>query len=257
MKNPDIRELIRLRGKSQPILMSWHSLGTALAIEIAGKTGFDAVLVDQQHGVYEQKELIACFAAAHGFGQPALTRVRELNAAEIGQALDMGAQGVVCPMINSASDAKALVEAVKFPPLGSRSFGPFRAKLVFEGDYFLEANNWTIACAQIETKQAIDNLEEILKVEGLDMILVGPNDLAISLNDGKSRDITTQNMYDILESVMQISKKTDKMTGIFANNADYAKTLVAMGWDMIAISTDASLLEAKYRECLSKLSHDQ
>jgi 4-hydroxy-2-oxoheptanedioate aldolase len=107
--------------------------------------------------------------------------VAENDAGLIGRALDAGAQGIMCPLIETVEDADAFVRAVKFPPRGLRSWGPYRARLDYDGDYFTTANGFTIACPQIETKGALDALDEILALDGVDMVCFGPNDLSVAL----------------------------------------------------------------------------
>ena|SRR6476659_2580185 len=125
--------------------------------------------------------MVACLTAAKAAGMPALVRVADNDAGLVGRALDAGAQGVVCPLIKSAEDAEHFVCAVKYPPRGHRSWGPYRAQLNVPGDYVSKANGWTIACPQIETRGALDQLEEILAIEGVDMVCLGPNDLSAAL----------------------------------------------------------------------------
>ena len=112
---------------------------------------------------------------------PTLVRVADNDPGLIGRALDAGAQGIVCPLINSAQDAERFVRAVKYPPRGNRSWGPYRAQLNIPGQYVPKANGWTIACPQIETKGALDELDDILSIDGVDMVCFGPNDLSAAL----------------------------------------------------------------------------
>ena len=116
----------------------------------------------------------------------------------VGRALDAGAQGVICPLIATVEDAEAFVQAVKFPPHGNRSWGPYRARLGHDGDYFTTANDWTIACPQIETKGALDSLDEILALDGVDMVCVGPNDLSVALTG--RLDIHAKEVEDAADS---------------------------------------------------------
>ena len=134
-------------------------------------------------------------------------RVAANDSGLIGRALDAGAHGVICPMIDTAEDAVELVASVKFPPLGNRSLGPFRARLALP-DYFRAANDWTIACAQIETRTALDNLDEILATPGLDMVCAGPNDLALTLSGGAHSDIRSPEVIEALDLLLAKAKKT-------------------------------------------------
>ncbi len=221
----------------KPLFNAWLSLGSALAVEVAADAGADLVTIDQQHGLGGNPELVACLTAAGAARAPALVRVAAIDFGLIGRALDAGAHGVICPMINSADDAWRFVEAVKFPPLGSRSLGPYRARLVLP-DYVRAANDWTIACGQIETKTALDNLDKILGTPGLDMICAGPNDLALTLSGGAHSDIRAPEVLAALDLLLAKCRENSVMAMVFANDADYAKSMIEKGWQVIAVGND-------------------
>jgi len=140
-------------------------------------------------------------------------------------------------MIETVEDAEAFVRAVKYPPRGLRSWGPYRARLDYEGDYFTTANDWTIACPQIETKGALDQLDEILALEGVDMVCLGPNDLSVALTG--RLDIWAPEVKEAMQLVLSKCREMSVISMIFANDADYAKPRVAEGWDVVAVGTDA------------------
>jgi 4-hydroxy-2-oxoheptanedioate aldolase len=225
----------------KPLFNAWLALGSPFAVELAAEAGCDLVTVDQQHGIGGHAEMLSCLMAASAGGVPALVRVAANDSGLIGRALDAGAHGVICPMINSADDAWQLVESVKFPPLGRRSLGPFRARLAMP-DYFRAANAWTIACGQIETKSALANLDKILATPGLDMICAGPNDLALTLSGGGHTDIRAPEVIEALDLLLEKCKENSVISAIFANDADYAKSMIAKGWQVIAIGTEARWL---------------
>ncbi len=246
---PDFRALLKTR-KSLPV--AWLGLGSALAVETIADAGWPAVTIDQQHGLGSNETLVQCLTAARAAHVPALVRVAHLDTGLIGRALDAGAQGVIVPMIDSADDAAKLVHAAKYPPLGGRSFGPYRAKFLLDGDYVEAANQWTIACAQIETRRAVANIEEILAVPGLDMICLGPNDLALSLSNGRHRDVRAAEVLDAIQHVHARATKRGIITQIFANDADYGRDMIGQGWQVISIGTDANWLAAIAAQQLPK-----
>ncbi len=249
------KDIIReAQNNKKTILAAWASLGSPYGIELAGEAGWQVIVIDQQHGIGGNGELIACLTAARAASLPALVRVASLDEGLIGRALDAGAQGVMVPMINSADDAKRLVQAVKYPPSGMRSWGPYRGRFFTKGEYFSEANDWTIACAQIETREALENLDEILLTDGLDMVLVGPNDLCISLTEGQARDIRHPDVLKALEDILTKCRKHSVIAGVFANDADYAKPLIKAGWDVVAVGTDVGLLGSAFQELMGRLS---
>jgi 4-hydroxy-2-oxoheptanedioate aldolase len=223
--------------EKRTLLNAWLTLNSPLLIELIGEAGFDCITIDQQHGLGGNDVLIQCLTAARAVGLPAIVRVAENDPGLVGRALDAGAQGIMCPLIETVEDAEAFVQAVKFPPRGNRSWGPYRARLGFEGDYFKTANDFTIACPQIETKGALDSLDEILGLDGVDMVCFGPNDLSVALTG--RLDIHAPEVKEAMELVLRKCREMEVMALIFANDVDYAKPLVKAGWDVVAVGTDA------------------
>jgi 4-hydroxy-2-oxoheptanedioate aldolase len=179
---------------------------------------------------------LACLTAAKAWGLPAIVRVANNDPGLVGRALDAGAQGVMCPLISGVEDAEAFVRAVKHPPRGLRSWGPYRARLDLEGDYFTTANNFTIACPQIETKGALDELDDILSLDGVDMVCFGPNDLSVALTG--RLDIRAREVEEAMTLVLKKAREYGVMTLIFANDVAFAKPRVAEGWGIVAVGTD-------------------
>lgn len=245
--HPDFRALLKMR---KPLPAAWLGLGSSLVVETVADAGWPAVVIDQQHGAGGATELLACLTAARAAHVPALVRVAHLDTGLIGRALDAGAQGVIVPMIDTGEDAARLVQAAKFPPMGGRSFGPYRAKLLIDGDYVEAANDWTIACAQIETRRAVENVDAICAVEGLDMICLGPNDLALSLSNGRHRDIRAKEAIDAIAHVHARATAAGVLTFIFANDAEYGREMTRMGWQSLAVGTDANWLAAIAQQML-------
>ena len=120
----------------RPLFNAWLTLNNPFLIELIGEAGWDCITIDQQHGLGGNEALLSCLTAARAAKLPAIVRVAENDPGLIGRALDAGAQGIMCPMIETVDDAEAFVKSVKYPPRGLRSWGPYRARLDFEGDYF-------------------------------------------------------------------------------------------------------------------------
>lgn len=226
--------------QDRPLAMAWVTCGVPHAVEVMADAGNDLVLIDRQHGLGGHEAMVNCLIAARAAGLPALVRPLTADAGLIGAALDAGAQGVLCPLVETADDVAACVRAAKYPPDGLRSWGPYRGKLVAQGDYTERSKDWTFLAIQLETRSAMDNLDDILKVEGLDMVLVGPNDLALALT-GK-RDIRAPEVMDACDQILRKAREASVFTAIFANDLDYAKPFASAGWDVITVSTDMSLL---------------
>lgn len=236
----DLRTRLALSG--EPIWAAWMTLGAPLAVEAVGHDGWDLVLIDQQHGQPGGDALVASLQAASAVPVPAMVRIARNDEGLVLHALDAGAQGVMAPMINSVADAEALVCAVKYPPKGVRSFSPYRAGFVAGTRDIGALNDWTIACGQIETKEALGNLDAILAVDGLDMICVGPNDLSISMSNGAVRDVRHEGVLTALPEIVSACKAAGVWSWVFANDADYARDRVAEGWDIVTVGTDTGWL---------------
>jgi 4-hydroxy-2-oxoheptanedioate aldolase len=234
MREDRFREAARTR---RTLLNAWLTLNSPFVIELIGEAGWDCITIDQQHGLGGNDALLGCLTAARACGLPAIVRVAENDAGLIGRALDAGAQGIMCPLINNVEDAEAFVKAVKYPPRGLRSWGPYRARLGHEGDYFTTANDWTIACPQIETKGALDQLDDILALPGVDMVCFGPNDLSVALTG--RLDINASEVKDAMKLVLSKCRELSVMTLVFANDVAFARPRIAEGWDIVAVGTDA------------------
>jgi len=216
---------------------AWLTLNNPFLIELIGEAGWDCITIDQQHGLGGNEALVSCLTAAKACGLPAIVRVANNDPGLVGRALDAGAQGIMCPLINNVGEAEAFVRAVKYPPRGLRSWGPYRARLGHEGDYFTTANAFTIACPQIETKGALDQLDDILGLDGVDMVCFGPNDLSVALTG--RLDIWAKEVQEAMTLVLRKAREKSVMTLIFANDVAFAKPRMAEGWDVVAIGTDA------------------
>jgi 4-hydroxy-2-oxoheptanedioate aldolase len=235
MREDRIRKAVK---DGRTLFNAWLTLNNPFLIELIGEAGFDCLTIDQQHGLGGNEALVGCLTAARACGLPAIVRVAENSPGLIGRALDAGAQGIMCPLIGSVEDAEAFVQAVKYPPRGNRSWGPYRARLDHPGaDYFKGANDWTIACPQIETRGALDQLDEILALEGVDMVCFGPNDLSVALTG--RLDIWVPEVKEAMTLVLSKCREMSVISFVFANDADYAKLRLKEGWDMVAVGTDA------------------
>ena len=237
--------------EDRTLFCAWLTINSPLLIDAIGDAGWDCILIDQQHGLGGHDAMVSCLTAAKAVGMPALVRVAANDPGLIGRALDAGAQGIVCPLINSAEDAERFVAAVKYPPRGNRSWGPYRAQFNLSGDYVAQANKWTIACPQIETSGALAELDALLSIAGVDMVCFGPNDLSAALT-GRF-DIRAGQVVEAMNLIRQKCRERSVMAFGFANDIDYAKLLIDSGWDIVAIGTDASWFSATVSKVLTDL----
>jgi 4-hydroxy-2-oxoheptanedioate aldolase len=238
--------------EGRTLFCAWLMINSSSLLAPIGEAGWDCVLIDQQHGLGGHDAMVDCLVAAKAARMAALVRVADNDPGLIGRALDAGAQGVVCPLINSVEDAERFARAVKYPPHGTRSWGPYRAQLGRAGEYVPRANGWTIACPQIETKGALDQLDDILSIQGIDMICFGPNDLSAALT-GRF-DIHASEVAEAITLVLRKCRERSVMTFVFANDMEFAKPLIRTGWDVVAIGTDMSWFSAAATDTIAQLT---
>lgn len=184
-------------------------------------------------------------AAINATGTPTIMRVRWNDPGIVNSALDMGAACVIAPMTNSVEQVKALVKAGKYPPVGQRSWGGYtmvQAAGVMPADYLREANGNTLVIAMIETQEALDNLDAIAAVPGLDGLFVGPSDLSIALSNGAKIDRLGAATIAAMQKVSAACKKNGIVAGAFAGTLDGVKAYSEIGFTFLAGPTDMDLM---------------
>ena len=240
------RDAAPLFQSNKPVFTVWLGQCSVVAAEALAGLGFDAAIVDAQHGANEGGVLrtLQAVSAAPGTTAP-IVRVSRNDAAEIGFALDAGARCVICPMINSADECAAFVSAARFPPHGNRSFGPIRAADMSNGlgAWTREANRTVATLAMIETRSALDNLEAILQTPGLTGVFIGPNDLSIALGHEPSSAPTGESLR-VIEHVLARAHAHGLKAGIFCLDVATAKAMAARGFDLVNVSHDGTCLTA-------------
>ena len=206
--------------------------------ERMGVMGVESITLDMQHGSIENAHLLGMLQAIRAGGALPLARLAWNRPELIMKALDYGIEGVICPMVDSAAGAAAFVRAAKYPPLGNRSFGPFRAALHHEGDYFVDANRETMCFVMIETAGAVEELEEIAATPGLDGLYIGPWDLSVSLGLAGKADFADPTLSEVLDRVVALGRENGLFTGIFTIRPDDVPGLEARGFDLVTCGTD-------------------
>ncbi len=229
----------------KPFLFSWMSMpGLHLAGQIA-RLPLDGVTLDLQHGLIDFADAAAMVAAINGAGKPAIVRVLWNDPGLIGQAFDCGASIVIAPMVNSKAQAEALVKAAKYPPMGQRSWGGYamvQAAKVTPAEYLKVANSTTLVFAMIETREALDALDDIASVPGLDGLFVGPSDLSIALSNGAELNRLSAATLAAMEKVAAACKRNNLVAGAFAGTPEIMNTYIGLGFRFLAASVDVDLL---------------
>jgi 4-hydroxy-2-oxoheptanedioate aldolase len=242
--------------EGKPFLFPWLSMpGQNQAGQIA-RLPFEAVALDMQHGMMDASDAVGMLAAIIAVGKPAIIRTLWNDPGLVGQALDMGASAIIVPMVNSKAQAEALVQYSKYPPLGSRSWGGYQmvqAAGVTPGEYLQTANSQTLVFAMIETQAALDAVDDIASVKGLDGLFVGPSDLSIALSKGKGIDKTAPHTLDAMKTIAAACKRNKLFAGAFAGSADVVNTYIGLGFTFLAAITDGDLMRQGAKAMLDKV----
>ena len=222
----------------------WLAIPHAFSAETMANAPFDSVTVDTQHGMVDFPDAVPMFAAMSAYAPTPLARAPWNDPAAIMKLLDAGAYGVICPMINTAEECARFVGACRYAPAGYRSFGPARGLLYGGPDYAAKANDTIVAMAMIETAEAVDNVEEIMSVPGLDGVYIGPNDLAISLGNPPNPEPTAANTVEACETVLACAKRRGLAAGMHTPSGASARDKIDKGYRFVTIANDARLLAA-------------
>jgi 4-hydroxy-2-oxoheptanedioate aldolase len=223
-------------------LNGWLSLANSYSAEIMAHQGFDSVTVDLQHGAVDYQAAVGMLQAISTTAAVPMVRVPWNEPILTLKLLDAGAYGVICPMINSKAQAEAFVDACRYPPLGSRSFGPNRAVLYGGADYWRHANEEILLFAMVETLDGLAELENIASVSGLDGIYVGPSDLSFSMGKVPSLDPQDEEVVRAIRHIAETARKKGKYAGVHTDGAKTALRRFDDGYQFCTILNDARLL---------------
>ena len=239
-------------GKS--VINGWLQLPSSFSAEIMANQGWDSLTIDMQHGVIDYVDALPMLQAISTTDVTPLVRVNWNEPGSIMKILDAGCYGIICPMISNKSEAEKFVKACMYPPDGYRSNGPIRA-LVYGGSNYVEkSNNEILKLAMIETKEALENLDEIMSVKGLDGIYIGPADLGLAINEESRFDHPEGTpAYKTIMKILDHAKKNNIFAGIHNATADYAKKMIKVGFNFVTIGADQRFMSSGAREAVSKM----
>ena len=220
----------------------WSVIPSSFSAEIFAKTGVDYVCVDQQHGVVGYDSMVPMFQAIQAEGSAPITRVLSNDPFLIMKALDAGAWGVIVPLVNSAEDAARAASACRYPPQGIRSFGPVRAAGVI-GSRDPERLGGEVLClVMVETRDALERVDEIANTPGVDGIYIGPADLALSLGLPPTLEIQEGEHAEAVGRIREACHRNGIAAGIHCPSGEWARKHTETGFDLVTVATDATLL---------------
>ena len=253
LRQPKVREntIRTLWSQGGSVVNGWLAIPSTFSAETMAHQGWDALTIDMQHGVTGYQRAVDMLTAISTSDVVPLVRVPWLDAGEIMRFLDAGAYGIICPMINTREDAETFVSACRYPPEGQRSFGPIRALLHAGPDYASHANETILTFAMIETRQALDNLDDILSVGGLDAVYIGPADLSLALGCQPKFDQEEKPVTEAIDMIVRKTREKGLIAGIHNGTPEYALRMIGKGFRFVTIASDARLMAAGAQRVVS------
>ena len=246
--------LKELLGSGKPAIGTMVQIPSAPVVEVLAQAGFDWLVLDTEHGPIDVEALHGMIRATGGTNvTPAVRVARNLDWLAK-RVLDVGALGVMMPGVNSAEEALAAVQAVRYPPEGNRGFGPTFAALrwgLTGAEYVRNANREVMAIVQIEHNEAVERIDEIVAVPGIGLPLIGPYDLSASM--GLMGQVTHPKVQEAIDRVLMASRKAGLPAGIFGTSADEINGYIERGFQAILIGVDVAFLTAGAKGMLSQI----
>jgi len=237
----------------QAAINGWLAIPNSFSAETMAHQGWDTLTIDLQHGVIDYQAMVTMLQAISTTPTVPIVRVPWLEPGIIMKSLDAGAYGLICPMVNTREDAQKFVAWTSYAPRGTRSFGPIRALLYGGTDYPQHANDTIVRFAMIETAQALDNLDAIMSVEGLDAIYIGPSDLSLALGCRPVFDDVDPPVAQAIEHILERATANGIKAGVHNGVPDVALARIAKGFRFVTVGSDARLMAAGSQQVLTKM----
>lgn len=232
---------------------SWVCLNSSIGAAIMAKSGWDWLVIDAEHGVIDYRDMVEAIQAILATQTIPIVRVAWNDPALIKRALDAGAMGILVPMVMSAEEAKRAVEAVRFPPEGKRSVVGVAAEVLHGENYLERANQEILLAVQIEHKDATERADEICRVDGVDVVFVGPYDLAASMGLLGTNFKQNPVWQETVRKVLIAAQGVGKPAGIHAQSVEEAETYFRQGFRFLAVGSDVQFLRSAVNLTLSEL----
>tara|TARA_Y100000590_G_scaffold195977_2_gene222534 strand:- start:220 stop:1005 length:786 start_codon:yes stop_codon:yes gene_type:complete len=251
MKN----SLLKLWQEGKPVVNGWLSIPNSFTAEAMSKMGWDSLTIDLQHGQNDYSTSIAMLQGISNGTATPLARVPWNEAGIIMKILDIGALGIIAPMINTKEECERFVSYCYYPPKGQRSFGPMRAQLTYGDEYFAQANENIITMAMIETEQAVSNLDAIMSVPELTGVYIGPADMSISYGMQPKFDVKENPVYSKIQLVAETAKKHNKIAGIHNGSVSYSKEMIDIGFKFITIGSEFRFMSMHAKNIIDEMKN--
>jgi len=251
MRKNKLKELFKA---GKPIINSWLAIPSSFSAEVMANQGWDSLTIDMQHGLIDYPNAVSMLQAISTTETTPMARVNWNEPGQIMKILDAGCYGIICPMVSNRKEAEKFIQACQYPPKGYRSFGPIRASIYGGSDYAKHADEEILKLAMIETKEALEKLDEILDTPNLDGIYVGPADLSLAINEepGFDRPENTKAYKEILR-ILEAAKKRNLFAGLHNGTPEYAQKMLDKGFNLVTVGSDSRYIAAGAKTDLQKL----
>jgi len=240
--------------EGKPVVNGWLQIPSAFSAEVMAHQGWDSCTIDMQHGVIDYPNALGMLQSISTTDVTPLARVNWNEPGQIMKILDAGCYGIICPMVSNRKEAENFVKACLYPPKGYRSFGPIRGLLYAGPDYAKRADDEILKLAMIETKEALEKLDEILDTPNLDGIYIGPADLSLALNEEPGFDKPENTKaYKEITRILEAAKKRNLFSGIHNGSAEYAKKMISIGFNLVTVGSDQRFMSAGAKEAIQNI----
>ena len=255
MRPNKIKQMMK---EGKPVVNGWLQIPSTVSAEAMAQQGWDSLTIDMQHGLIDYPNAVNMLQAISTTNTTPLARVNWNEPGQIMKILDAGAYGIICPMVSNRKQTENFVQACMYPPKGYRSYGPIRGLVYGGSDYAEKANDEILKFAMIETKESLNNLDEIMQTPGLDGIYIGPADLSLAIGEKPSFDKPEGDpVYEVIMKILEHAKKNKIIAGIQNGQPEYANKMIKKGFQLVTIGTDQRFMTAAAKAALGIIGKDQ
>ena len=251
MRKNKVKEMMKA---GKPVVNGWLQIPSTVSAEVMAHQGWDSLTIDMQHGLVDYTNALPILQTISTTDVTPLARVNWNEPGQIMKILDAGCYGVICPMVSNRAEAEKFVQACMYPPKGYRSWGPSRGLIYGGSDYGDYANDEILKLAMIETKEALDNLDEIMSTPGVDGIYVGPADLSLAIGEKPEFDKSEESKaYTEILRILEHAKKNNIFSAIHNGTPEYALKMIDKGFDFVTIASDLRSLSSGAKAVVDKM----
>jgi 4-hydroxy-2-oxoheptanedioate aldolase len=228
----------------------WAAINASITVELGAAAGYDYVCIDLQHGLSDEQGMVAMLQGAVAAGATPLVRPMWNEPGLIMRELDLGAAGVIVPLVSSRAEAARAVDACRYPPVGTRSYGPSRAELRVGSSAPEDLAAAALCFVMIETRDGLDHVEEIAATPGLDGLYIGPSDLSLAL--GLSPGVGGPELEQAIARILEVAHAHELIAGMHCHGGQAARDRAEQGFDMVTVAVDSNLFRAAITQALAE-----